>query len=320
MKQLIAILIILGLTLMNISGVKISQYFATTFTALKLMALAFIIAIGFLFAGRSDHDLVWSLTEQLPEDMMSLALLAFVGVFWSVGGWYHATFLSSETINAQRNVPRAMIIGTLTVTTVYVLTVASFMYLVPPHEMAVSSRIAGDALESVFSWGGKLVSVIIAVSIFGTIGIYTMTAPRIYFAMAKDGIFFKSLANIHPRFRTPHIAMLMQAVWAVVLVLVWGSFIKIITFVTFMDIVFMTLGTFSIFIIRKRFKDRPPYKMKWYPLIPIVFFLFNTAFVINTAMQLPTESFAGVAILLIGIPVYFYYKKKNLNINNLSDQ
>jgi len=137
-----------------------------------------------------------------------------------------------------------------------------------------------------------------------------MTAPRIYFAMAKDGIFFNFLSKIHPRYKTPHNAMMFQAVWAIILLIVWGSFVKIITFVTFMDIVFMALGAFTLFVFRRREDGaKVEFTTPWYPFIPIFYLLVTVAFVLNTLLGLNVECLVGSLILLIGIPAYFYFKK-----------
>ena len=136
-----------------------------------------------------------------------------------------------------------------------------------------------------------------------------MSAPRIYYAMAKDGIFFNFLADVSPRFQTPYKAMLFQAGWASLLILIWGSFSRIIIFVTFMDIVFMALATSTIFIFRQRKTANNGYKLKLYPWIPIVYLIVTIAFVLNTLLDLNPESWIGVIILLIGIPVFYYIKK-----------
>jgi len=139
-----------------------------------------------------------------------------------------------------------------------------------------------------------------------------MTAPRIYHAMAKDGLFFEKLAQLHPKYQTPHFAMLFQMVWACILILIWGSFHNLMTFVTFMDIIFMALATGAIFVFRARDKKdafEPAYKLGWYPLIPIIYLIVTVAFVINTLVALPIQSWAGVAILLAGIPAYYYFKR-----------
>jgi APA family basic amino acid/polyamine antiporter len=317
-RTLLVIGIILFLTLINVLGVKLSQLFASVFTGLKLISILFIV-VTILVIGHSESsvDLYLNPFNNRPDHLFSNGLLVFVGVFWSFGGWYHATYLSAETKEPKKTVPRALILGTLGVTVTYLLIIFSYVYVVPIEEMATSNRIAGEALAKVFSWGGKLVSIFIIVSIFGTMGIYTMSAPRIYFAMAKDGIFFPQLARIHPTFCTPYIAMIFQSLWAIILVLLWGSFLRVITFVTFMDIVFLALGIASIFIIRRKYPDqKPPFKLRWYPLVPALFLFISILFIINTALSLPEESFAGIFILILGVPCYFYFAKKKENISS----
>lgn len=310
-KAFIAISVIWGLTIINIFGVNISQGFASLFTGLKLLAMVLIILVGFWFLPEVNHEVRLDLTSDIPSDLLSGMLFAFVGVFWSMGGWHHATYLSGEAIDPQKTVPRAMLIGTVVVTVVYVLIIGAYMILLPADLMSQSSRVAGDAVASVFAGGGKLVSIAISISIFGTIGIYTMTAPRIYYAMAKDGIFFSFLADVSEKYKTPYKAMLFQAVWATVLILIWGSFIRIITFVTFMDIVFMALATATIFIFRKENTKHDGFMLKWYPMIPVIYLIVTIAFVVNTLVDLNAESWVGMAILIAGVPAYYYFKGKN---------
>lgn len=309
-KKILAICIILGLTLINVVGVNISQHFAKLFTGLKLLAIAFIIIVAFGWAHNIEVNKFTEMPAMSGGEMMSALLIGLVGVFWSYGGWHHATYLAGETINPKRNIPKAMILGTIVVTIVYLLSNLAYMSALPFDTLTNTDRIAGDAMESVFSFGGKLVTIFIAVSIFGTIGIYTMTAPRIYFKMAEDGLFFKQLAMVHPKLRTPYIAMIAQALWACILVLIWGSFAKLITFVTFMDIVFMCLAGASIFVFRYRKITTSGFKVPWYPAIPILYTIVTAAFVVNTLFTLREESFAGLAILLSGIPVFLWFRSR----------
>ncbi len=310
-KYAISIGTIVGLTLINVTGVNVSQMFATLFTSLKLVALLIIVLIGLYLWPTSDVETTINLVTQTPDNLLQGILVGFVGVFWSFGGWHHATYLSGETENPQKTIPRAMLIGTLTVTTVYLLVIFAYMQLIPGSEMALSEKIAGDAVAAVITGGGKLVTIAITISIFGTIGIYTMTAPRIYHAMANDGLFFAKLAELHPKYQTPYFAMIFQMVWACVLILIWGTFHNLMTFVTFMDIVFMTLATASIFIFRARDQSdaqEPAYKLGAYPIIPIIYLIVTVAFVVNTLIDLPMQSWAGVAILAAGIPAFYYFK------------
>ncbi len=318
-KSALAITVIILLTLINMIGVNVTQIFANVFTGLKLLAIIAIILIGFIF-----HNPEVSLNlsmENAPDNLMAAMFAGLVGVLWSIGGWHHASYVASETINAQRTVPRAMVMGVTIIMTVYVLINIAFLLLLPLPEIIGSEKIAGDAIASVQAvpYGGEFVAIAISISIFGTIGIYTMTAPRIYFAMAKDGVFFKQLAYVHPKFQTPVYAMLLQMVWACILILFWGSFHKLIEYVVFMDIAFMTLAGISIFVFRKKRKDaKRPVKAWGYPIIPLIFIIISFVFVVSTLLNEHTtqQALAGLFVLVAGIAVYYLMgfnsaKKKN---------
>jgi len=177
LNTVFAIIIIWALTLINLFGVHISEVFSKIFTGLKLVAIAIIILAGVIFALYNNPGHEWLITSASPPDPISGIFLTFVGVFWSMGGWHHATYLAGETIHPQKNVPRAMIFGTSVVTLVYVMTIFSYMCVLDIDAMKDSSRIASDMMAKVWSFGGFFVSVAIIISITGTIGIYTMTAP-----------------------------------------------------------------------------------------------------------------------------------------------
>ncbi len=305
----LAVVTIAGLTAINIRGVSLSQIMANTFTGLKLLAIAGIIILGFSFYNAEKVPLDFSLSSA-PEDWMSGILVGLIGVLWSMGGWHHTSYLAGEAINAKRTIPRAMVLGVLIVTVTYVLVNLAYMMLLPIPLIAGTDRIAGDAVATIIPFGGRLMALVIAVSVFGTIGIYTMSAPRIYYAMAKDGLFFKGLSKLHPRYKTPANAMLLQAVWAITLLVFWGSFGKLISYVTFMDIIFMTLTGLSIFIFRVKKKEMErPIRAWGYPLIPILFIVISTVFVGNTIFAKPQESMYGLIVLALGVPVYYLFKK-----------
>ncbi len=309
-KVFVAIGVIAVLTAINILGVQISQLFASTFTGLKLLAIVAIIAAGFIFYEPENVNLNLSLTQEVPDNLLSAILVGLIGVLWSFGGWHHASYLAGETKDAQRTVPRAMVLGAGIVTLTYVLVNLAYMMLLSLDEIAGTTRVAGDAIATLLPSGGKLVAIAITVSIFGTIGIYTMSAPRIYFAMAKDGIFFKALSFVHPKFRTPVNAMLVQAIWAIILLLFWGTFSNLITYVTFMDIVFMTLAGASVLVFRKkRPSQNRPYRTFGYPVIPLIFVGVSGAFVMNTLIQRPEQAIAGLVLMGLGIGAYFAFRK-----------
>lgn len=312
-KVFLAIGVILGLTGINILGVQASQTFANLFTGLKLIAMVAIVGVGIYFFKDSTVELNFSLAQNQPENIGSALLVALIGVLWSFGGWHHASYLAGEAIDAKRTVPRAMITGAVIVTVAYVLINLAYMLLLPLDEIAKTERVAGEAVGSVFAFGGKAVAIAIAISIFGTIGIYTMSAPRIYYAMARDGIFFEQLSRVHPRYHTPSNAMIIQALWAVLLLLFWGTFENLITYVTFMDIAFMALAGASIFVFRKRKADSTIYQTPWYPVIPLIFIGISAAFVINTLIQRPIQAIAGLLLLGIGLGVFQVFKQQTKN-------
>ncbi len=310
-KIVLAAVVILLLTGINATGVQASDALAKVFTGLKLLAMAAIVGVAFWAYDREAIDLQFSLTQNVPDNLLGALLLALVGVFFSYGGWHHATYVAGEAVDPQRTVPKAMILGTLTVTVAYVLINLAYMLLLPLSAISASARVAGDAIAMVVPFGGQLVAVAIAISIFGTIGIYTMSAPRIYFAMASDGVFFPALSRLHPRFNTPVNAMFLQAIWAILLLFLWGTFSNLITYVTFMDIAFMCLAACSIFLFRKRLPDSlRTYRVVGYPFVPLIFVLLTGAFVVNTVIQRPVQALAGLFVLLTGFLVLLYFWRR----------
>lgn len=315
-KMVLAILVIAGLTGINVIGIDISQWLANIFTGLKLLAMLAIVIVGFIFYTPEKMQLSFSLIKNTPPDLSSALLIGLIGVLWSFGGWHHASYLAGEAINASKTVPRAMLLGALIVTLAYLSINLAYMLLLPLPDIAKTTTVASTAIGTVFSFGGQLVAIAIGISVFGTIGIYTMSAPRIYFAMAKDGIFLKQLALVHPRFRTPANAMIVQAVWAILLLLFWGTFKNLITYVTFMDILFMGLAGASIFIFRlKRKEAERPYKTWAYPIVPFIFVSISAAFVVNTLIERPIQALAGLALTGLGILVFLIFKKRNTSPN-----
>jgi APA family basic amino acid/polyamine antiporter len=309
-KIVLSVATVAILTVVNALGVSVSQALASLFTTLKLIAIAAIVLTAWFFYDPARIDLQFGLSDNVPPDLAGALLLALIGVLWSFGGWHHATYVAGETIKPQRTVPRAMMLGALIVTITYILVNLAYMMLLPLSDIQASTRVAGDAVGAVIDGGGRIVAVIIAISVFGTISIYTMSAPRIYYAMAQDGVFFKALGEVHERFRTPIIAMFIQAAWAIVLLLFWGTFENLITYVTFMDIAFMALAGFSVFYFRRTMpKAERPYRVWGYPVVPLIFVSISAAFVINTLIRQSTQALAGLLVLGIGILVYLLVRQ-----------
>jgi APA family basic amino acid/polyamine antiporter len=276
--------------------------------------------IGFgLFMG--DPDLSFKHTGFLNTSGADLSAfgVALTGVLFSYGGWQHASFLAGETKNPSTNVPFAMIIGAGVVTILYLLVNISYMMLLPVNTIASSEKVAAEAVNMVLPSGGMFVAGLIAVSTFGTIGIYTLSAPRIYYAMAADGLFFRSISKVHPVFRTPVNAIIAQSVWAILLLLFWGTLENLITYTVSVEWVFFTLAAGGIFIFRSRMKNAErPYKTLGYPVTPLIFIIINTWFVFNIVINKPLHMAIGIGFLLLGVPLFIFFKRRNKNPQNLS--
>ncbi len=306
--KITAIVALVVVTAVNILRVKAAEIFTNVFTGLKLLGIAAVIGIG-LFFGRAECSLLDTGGAASADNLISALGLALIGVLWSYGGWQHASFVAGEARDARRMIPRAMITGALVVAVVYLLTNLAYLLLLSVDDIASSQSLAADAVSTIIPFGGVLIALLIAISTFGTLGIYTLSAPRIYYAMARDGLFFKKLAWVHPRFRTPVNAILVQSSWAVVLLLFWGTFEDLITYVVFTDWVFFGLTAVGIFILRRKYPDFPrPYKTLGYPVVPLIFISITFLFVINSLVEKPLHAWSGLVLMLMALPVYFYFK------------
>jgi APA family basic amino acid/polyamine antiporter len=310
--KVVAITGLLILTAINVLGVKAGAIFSDVFTVLKLAGILGLVAVGFALGSPQVTD--FSLARSLDGAAWSGFALAMVGVLWSYGGWQHATFASAEIVNPRRTLPLAMTIGTFVVMLLYLATNVAYMFLLPPAAIAASPRLAADAVVTVLGrTGGTLISLAIFISTFGVVGIYTLTAPRIYYAMARDGLFFRKVAEVHPRFHTPAVAIVLQSVWASVLVIFWGTFENLISYVVFTDWIFFALAAASVFVFRRRRPDADrPFRVPGYPVVPLFFVALSTWFVIATLGQKPAQAWAGLAFLGIGVPVYYYWRRRNV--------
>ncbi len=313
-KKIVAILALVVVTVVNIFRVRAAEIFTNVFTGLKLVGIAALIGIG-LFFGNVKFNLFESATKIETGSLTAAFGLALIGVLWSYGGWQHASFVAGEARNARRNIPRAMIFGSIVVTAVYLLTNLAYLFLLPVDQIASSQSIAADAISTLLPFGGALIAVLIAISTFGTLGIYTLSAPRIYYAMSKDGLFFKKLAWVHPKFRTPIYAILVQSSWAIVLLLFWGTFEDLITYVVFTDWIFFGLTAAGVLVLRHKRKDLArPYKTFGYPVVPLIFITITFLFVINVLIAKPLHAWAGLILIFVSLPIYYYFKRKKKNM------
>ncbi len=306
---IVAVLSIICVTIVNVLRVKAGEVFASLFTGLKLAGIAAIVVVG-LFMGSPELFSSGGTASPFEGNLFNAFGLALVGVLWSYGGWQHATFLAGEAVSPRRTVPRALILGATVVALSYITINLAYLFLLPVDEIAASSSVAADAVKTIYPFSGKIIAMMIAISVFGTAGIYTLSSPRLYYAMAHDGVFFKGLAKVHTRFRTPVNAILLQSGWAIFLLFLWGTFEDVITYVVFTDWIFFFLVAASVFVFRVKRKSEPrPYKTWGYPITPMVFILCTFLFVVNTLIEKPLQAWAGLILVAVGIVSYFFFRK-----------
>ena len=311
--MLTSITAIVVVMILNVLRAKFGEIFSNIFTGLKIAGILIIILVGLIFGDTEYSFRPVTFTSSSGSGLSAFGV-ALTGVLFSYGGWQHASYLAGETKNPERNVPIAMITGALIVTIIYLLVNTGYMMLLPVDDIVTSQKVAADAVSTILPFGGKLVAGIIAISTFGTMGIYTLSTPRIYYAMASDGLFFKSIAKVHSKFKTPYYAIILQSVWAILLLLFWGTVENLITYTVSVEWIFFALAAAGIFIFRKKMKDvGRPYKTIGYPVTPFIFIAITIWFVINITINRPLHMGIGFIFLLIGVPVFLFFRKIHLS-------
>lgn len=310
-KQILAIAVIAAVGLINIVGANVGASFLKILTAMKIGTLVFIIAYGFIggFGNWQNFHPFFA----MPTNVFGAFAGGIVGAFFAFAGWWEVTRIAGEIEQPERNLPRALVIGVVAITVIYILTSAVFFYLVPVSAVTNDQTFAAQAGEALFGkTGGVIFAAIVIVSVLGTLVAYLMVSPRVYYAMAKDEVFFRLFGEAHPRFGTPHRATIIQIVLAAGLVLS-GSFEEIISYFFFVVVAFIALVVAGLFKVHGEPFDG--YKTVLYPLTPL-FFLVVTAFVLlMIAMQNPTRALLGVAVVLVGIPVYYLLFNKRHGVD-----
>jgi APA family basic amino acid/polyamine antiporter len=228
-----------------------------------------------------------------------------VGAFFSFGGWWDLSKLAGEVRDPERTLPRALIYGVTIITAVYILTSAAFMYLVPLEQVTSGEIFAAQAGEVLFGrLGGQVLSGIVIVAVLGSLAAVVMSAPRVYFAMARDGLFIPAAAAIHPRYGTPARAIIIQATLASVLVLV-GTFNTIISYFVFVVVIFIALTVAALFVLRRKASGGFVYRTPGYPVTPIIFLLLISLLLFLLGGHNPLQAGLGVGVVALGLPVYY---------------
>jgi APA family basic amino acid/polyamine antiporter len=300
-----ASIVVLGA--INYVGVRTGNFVNATMTVAKVAGLAALPIMAILAAQATP---AWTpiVPPDLPRPAVSFGV-AMIAVLWTYEAWYFVTYAAGEVRDPKRTLPIALIVGILLLTSIYVSVNIAYFYALDVESMRGVSRIGERAAtELVGPNGATFVAVTVILSTFGCNAAAILAGSRLLFAMASDGVFLPQAGRIHPRYRTPHVAIVALTVWSSLLALS-GTYDQLFTYVMFASILFSILCGAALFRLRWARPDEPrPYRAWGYPVVPILFIAGSTAFVVNTYLERPAESLAGVGLLALGLPVYFYWR------------
>jgi basic amino acid/polyamine antiporter, APA family len=309
---------IVFVTWMNVIGLRKGAILQNIATWAKFVAMGAFVILGLAIGKGSWGNFRWQgghggLAMGLSMSQLISALgIGLIAVFWAYDGWVYITWVAGEVKEPRRNVPRAMVLGIIVVAVVYLAMNMTYIYAMPLAEVAKHETIAAAAAEAMFSpRAANWLSVVIALSCFGAMASCTLSGARVYYAMARDGVFFERMAEVHPKWRTPAFSLIGQAVWACLLT-VSGRYDQLYTYVIYGMVLSYTLTVIGMFVLRWKRPEVPrPYRCTGYPWLPAIYVLLGTWWTINTIVERPKEALAGTIIVLVGVPGYMYWKRQS---------
>ena len=313
--RIIAVLSVIALTALNYRGVRLGATTQNVLTVLKMGALALLIITAFVLPGGSVENLKPLWPETPWRQLIGPFGVAMVAVLWAYDGWIETTYVGSEIKDPGRNLPRSIIFSTLIVIVLYVLASFAYSYVLSPSHMASSTLVASDAVQRTLGpRGAGLVAAAILISALGANNGIILTAARIPYAMARQGLFFRAQGYVHPRYATPTIALITQAIISAVLA-ASGTYDALFTYVVFAEFLFYALSAGAVLRLRIRAPQLSrPYRAWGYPWTPIVFILCAALLVGNTIWKKPRDAAIGAGLILIGLPAYVYWRKQQRTV------
>jgi APA family basic amino acid/polyamine antiporter len=305
--QIVGVSAIVVLGAINYVGVRSGNLTNAIFTAAKVAGLAAIPLMAIAFARVQPV-----FTPVVPPDLARPAAsfgVAMIAVLWTYEAWYFVTYAAGEIKDPRRNIPLALLLGILGLTTIYLVVNLAYFFALSLDELKGVTRIAERAATALVGpSGGRFVALTVVISTFGCNAAAILAGSRLLFAMAADGVMLPALRRVHPRYRTPHLAIVALTAWSAILALS-GTYEQLFTYVMFASILFSVAAGLALFRLRRTMPDRHrPYRTWGYPIVPAVFVAGSTAFVANTLMERPGESLAGLGLLALGLPVYWYWR------------
>lgn len=308
--QLLGVVVILFLAFVNYLGVKLGGAIQVAVTVVKLALLAAIVVIG-LGSGHGSAANLSSTTQAVGGITGFFA--ALVAALWAYDGWNNVSMVASEIKRPQRNLPVALIAGTLTVMAIYLLTNLAYFYVLPASAVAANDRVAAEMMRRILGSGGAgAVSIAAMVSIFAALNGSILSGSRVPYAMAHDRYFFAGLSRVHPVHHTPSVSILVLSGWAALLVFS-GRYEQLFTYVIFASWILYGMTAAAVLVLRRK---RPelgrPYRTIGYPIVPVLFVLGAFSVILSALIHSPRESMMGIVLILAGLPFYFYWKRRRL--------
>ena len=307
--RLVSVAFIAFLAAVNLLGVRHGANLQNGLTVIKLGSIVAVSVLVFAFGRGNTANFVSPPVEPLSLDLLGRFSVALIACLWAYKGWEAATFSAGELRNPQRDLALGLVVGNLIVVALYLVTNLAYLWVVPASEIAASPRIAAEALtRSVGTGSASALSLLILLAILGAANTNVLTSPRVLFAMARDGLFFRRVCHVHPRFHTPDAAILALAGWATVLTLS-GTFEQLLAFVVFGQWIFFGLTASAVLVLRRRRPDLSRPVVTWgYPATPVLFIAAAVFIAVSAVMASPWNAAAGLGLIVLGLPAYALWR------------
>jgi len=310
--QACSVAVIAILTVINCLGVRSGARVQNILTVIKIGSLVGISVVLFLMSGGTFHHFSYRAPAGATMSWGGIGI-AMIAVLWAYEGWHILTYNAGEVSNPKRNLTGGLLLGTAAVIVLYLTVNLAYLYALPFDRISGSRRLASDAVELALGpTGGTLIALAVLISITGAINSNVLGGPRVYFAMARQGLFFRAFAYVQPRYVVPTFSIVLQGVWASVLTLI-GSFDRLFSYVIFVAWIFYGLGGVAVIVLRRRQPNlERPYKSWGYPVVPILFSAMAFLIVLNTVVNDFRNSFWGLVVVFTGLPAFFYWNRKQV--------
>jgi APA family basic amino acid/polyamine antiporter len=306
--RMVAVGAIVALSAINYVGTRAGSQVQAAVTLAKVMAVVLIIGLGLALSSAVEAPASAD-GATAPVTAGGFLLAVSAGLF-AFGGWHMVTYTAEETIDAERTIPRALMLGIVIVTACYVGLNAVYLRVLSVPEVMQSPRVAADTFERLVGGGGaSVIAALVMVSAFGALNGIILAGPRVYYQMASDGLLFRWVAAVHPRFQTPARAIVLQAVWSSVLV--WtGTYRALFSRVIYTEWIFFALLGVGVVLLRRNPDYHPPWAMPLVPFAPLVFVLASLAIVVNHLREDPVDGAIGLGMVVAGLPVYWLWSRR----------